>query len=108
MPQNVVNMDDMPDSFTPKNAPALTTVEPDNGPDQKGYRKMARKQTFEGKQYAVSDLMTKLNARKNGPYPATSWSLLRVCKGWITDDDAKENLREYSSSALAATGLMDT
>ena len=32
----------MPDSFTLKNAPALTTVEPDYGPDQQGYRKMAR------------------------------------------------------------------
>ena len=38
-------MDDVPDTFTPKIAPALTTVEPDDGPDQQGYRKMARKQT---------------------------------------------------------------
>ena len=38
-------MDDVPDSFTTQNAPALTTVEPDDGPHQQGYRKMARKQT---------------------------------------------------------------
>ena len=35
-------MDDVPDSYTLKNASVLTTVEPDYGPDQQGYRKMAR------------------------------------------------------------------
>ena len=42
-------MDDVPDSFTTQNAPAPTTVEADDGPDQQGYRKVVRKQTFEGK-----------------------------------------------------------
>ena len=42
-------MTDEPDSFRPKIAPALTTVEPDDGPDQQCYRKMARKQTISAK-----------------------------------------------------------
>ena len=74
-------MDDVPDSSSPEIllAPdsSATTVEPNDGPDEQGHRKTARKQTFEDKQYSVSDLNAKLNARKNGPSPATSCHLVR-------------------------------
>ena len=99
-------MEDVLDSFTDQNAPAPTTVEADDGPDQQGYRKVARKQAFEGKQYYVSDLMVKLNARKNGTCPATSCHLVR-CRAKLDNlgSSVCKDTFQFGSAARARCNL---
>ena len=99
-------MDDVPDSSSPEIAPAPTTDEPDDGPDEQGYRKTARKQTFEDKQYSVSDLNAKLNARKNGPSPATSCHLVR-CRAKLDNLESSvcKNTFQLGSAARAVCNL---
>ena len=40
-------MNDVPDSSSPEIAPAPTIIEPNDGPDEQGYRKTARMQAIE-------------------------------------------------------------
>ena len=99
-------MDDVPDSSSPEIAPAPTTVEPDDGRDEQRYRKIARKQTFEDNQYSVSDLMAKLNARKNGPSPATSCHLVR-CRAKLDNlgSSVCKDMFQFGSAAREGCNL---